>query len=162
MPYTKTQIRLHWLMFILIVIQFILHEPIAEAWEIVEEGGTVAFSPMIAQHVVFGLLVLVLVVWRFSLRRKHGAPALPAKEPEVMKLAAHVTHWVLYALMALMPISGAMAWFGGVEAAAEAHEFMRGILLILILLHIVAALYHQFVLKTNLLNRMRTPGYSGE
>ena len=155
--FSAGQIRLHWIVFILIALQYVLHEGIAEAWDIVEEGGAVAFSPLVASHVAGGILVLLLVVWRLALRAKRGAPAAPEEEPAILKFAAATTHLGLYALMILMPLSGMAAWFGGVEAAAEAHEVMRIILLALIVLHIGGALYHQFVLKTDVLSRMRKP-----
>ena len=156
--YSRTQIRLHWLIFVLIALQYLLHEPIAEAWGKIEEGLTYDFHPLIAAHVVAGLAVLVLALWRIKIRLTRGAPALPAGEPAAMKLAAHVVHGALYALMLLMPVSGAVAWFGGVETAGEAHEVLRILLLALVALHVLAALYHQFVLKTNIMERMKRPG----
>ncbi|WP_161594519.1 cytochrome b [Marimonas lutisalis] len=160
-PYTRAQIRLHWLVFILIALQYVLHEPMSEAWDVIEDGGSVAFDPLVFVHVAGGMLILLLVVLRIGLRLRVGAPPLPAEEPAAMKMLAHVTHLGLYVLMIGMPVSGAVAWFGGAEAAAEAHEVMRAILLALVALHVVGALYHQFVLKTNLMNRMRTPGRAG-
>ncbi len=74
----------------------------------------------------------------------------------MLKLAAHLTHWTLYALMILMPLSGALAWFGDVELGAIVHNILKLPLLVLVLLHVLAALFHQFVLKTNLIARMKT------
>lgn len=155
--FSAGQIRLHWIVFILIVLQYVLHEAMSEAWEIVEEGGSVSFDPMVASHVFGGILVLLLVIWRLAIRARRGAPAAPENEPAILKLAAAATHLGLYALMVLMPVSGMAAWFGRVEAAAEAHEVMRVILLALIVLHVAGALYHQFVLKTDVLSRMKRP-----
>ncbi|MGV6812709.1 MAG: cytochrome b [Brevirhabdus sp.] len=152
--YSRTQIMLHWLMAALITLQFILHEPIAQAWEAFEQGREVAFNPLIAQHVFGGLLVLLLVVWRLSIRLRRGAPPPPEQEHPVLKMAAHGTHWLLYALMFLMPVSGAAAWFGAVQAAAEAHEVMKFVLLLLVALHVAGALMHRFVLKTAVMQRM--------
>lgn len=155
--YNKTQIRLHWAIFILIVLQFVLHEPMAEAWEVLEKGGDFQGGPLIAQHVIGGTLVLLLVLWRLSIRFGRGVPALPKEEPAILKGIAHLTHWVLYALMILLPISGLVAFFGRVEAAAEAHEVMKGLMLLFVVLHIAGALFQQIVLKTNIMDRMRTP-----
>ena len=154
--YNKTQIRLHWLTLILIIYQFALHEPIAEGWDIMREGGVPDPNPLVLQHVIGGLMVLALVLWRLRIRMTRGAPALPAEEPAILKGIAHLTHWVLYALMILMPVSGAVAFFGQVEAAGNAHEFMRGLMLLFAALHIVGAIFQQFVLKTNIMDRMRT------
>lgn len=156
--FSAAQIRLHWIVFILIVLQYVLHEGISGAWEIVEEGGSVSFDPLVASHVFGGILVLLLVLWRIALRMQRGAPAAPEEEPAILKLAAGATHLGLYALMILMPVSGMAAWFGRVEAAAEAHEIMRVVLLALVVLHVAGALYHQFILKTPVLARMKRPG----
>jgi cytochrome b561 len=156
--YSRTQIALHWGIFVLIALQYLLHDTIAEAWDKIEQGQEFVFHPLIAAHVFGGLLILALVVWRIVLRRRRGAPALPAEEPVAMQWVAKATHAGLYALMIAMPVSGGMAWFGGVEAASEAHEVMRVILLALVVLHVVGALYQQFVLKTDIMARMKRPG----
>ncbi len=152
--YNRTQISLHWVLFIIIIAQFVFHEGIADAWEKMSKGAEVAFSPLVAAHVFGGLLALVLVLWRISVRLKRGAPELPAEDSGITKLAAKGTHLGLYALMILMPISGAVAWFGGVEAAANGHAVMKFAMIALVTLHVVAALYHQYMLKNGLLKRM--------
>ena len=48
-----------------------------------------------------------------------------------------------------------MAWFGGVDLAAQGHNVLKIVLLALVALHVLGALYHQFVLKDGLINRMR-------
>ena len=53
-----------------------------------------------------------------------------------------------------MPATGALAWFGGVEAMAAVHGAGMLLILILLALHIAGALYHHFVLKTDVLRRM--------
>lgn len=156
--YSRFQIALHWIVFALIVLQFALHEPIHAAWEAMTEGREVVPSPLIAQHVFGGLLVLVLAALRLVVRLTRGVPALPANEPAPLKLVAHVTHWSLYGLMILLPLTGAMAWFGGVQGAAAAHGVLRAVLLLLVLVHIIGALVQQFVFKTNIMARMKRPG----
>ena len=153
--YSRTQIALHWVIFLLIALQYLLHDWIAEALDKVEEGQEAAFHPLVAAHVAGGLLILALVVWRIVLRRRHGAPPYPPEEPVALQWVAKLTHLGLYALMILMPVSGALAWFGGAAAAAQAHELMRILLLALIGLHILGALYHQFILRTDIMSRMR-------
>jgi len=152
--YSRTQIRLHWLVATLIALQYLLHDAIAEAWDAFTRGAEVGFDPLVAQHVFTGLLVAALVVWRLALRFSHGVPALPEEEPRLMKVAAHLAHWALYALMLLLPVSGAFAWFAGAEQAASAHNVMKVALLALVGLHVAALLVHQFVLRTGLMSRM--------
>lgn len=156
--FSRTQIALHWIVFALIALQFLLHEPISEAWDRFEDGLPVVFHPAVAGHVIGGLAVLVLALWRLILRRRRGVPALPAEEPAPLRMIAQATHVGLYALMVLMPVSGALAWFGGAEAAAETHEILRLLLLALVALHVAGALYQQLVLKTGIMARMRRPG----
>lgn len=158
MPYTKLQIRLHWIVFILIAAQFIGHEPIRQAFHLWMDKGEFAPTPMIIGHVVGGMLVLVFALWRLVLRKKFGAPELPEEESKAGKALAHLTHGVLYALMILMPVSGAVAWFGSNGGAAYAHGLMRFAMLGFFALHVIGALYHQFVLKNNLIARMKRAG----
>lgn len=153
--YSRTQIALHWVAFLLIVQQFVLHEGIAEAWDLVEDGGVPAFDPIVAAHVFGGMAVLAFALWRLVLRRSRGVPDLPAGGSALTRAAAHLGHHALYALMILMPVSGALAWFGGLEAAGEAHEAMKPLMLLLVAVHVLAAFWHQFWLKDGLLARMK-------
>ena len=155
MTYKTPQIVLHWLVFGLIAWQFIGHEPIRGAFDLWMKKGVFAPSIMVVGHVAGGMLVLVLALWRLGLRRKHGVPPLPEEEGPLGRALAHLTHGALYALMLLMPVSGAVAWFGSSESAAYAHGLLRFGMLGFVALHVVGALYHQFVLKDNLMARMK-------
>lgn len=154
--YSTLQIRLHWLVFALLVAQFLLSGPISEAFDQVEDGLVPDFHPLVAAHVGGGLLIFVLATTRFWLRIGRGVPPLPEGDPPLLKLAAHVTHYSLYALLFALPVSGAVAWFGDNEGAAGAHGALRLILLVLIVLHVAAALYHHFIRGDGMLDRMRT------
>lgn len=155
--YSRRQIRLHWVIFALLIPQFILHDWIAEAWDIRMDGGTFSFHPLIAAHVFGGLLILALALWRLQVRLTRGVPPPPAEEDPKLQLVAKAVHIGLYAVLIFMPIGGAVAWFGGVELAAEGHEMMKFVLLGLFGLHVAGALYQQFVLKTNMMARMKRP-----
>lgn len=155
--YTRTQITLHWITLVLVALQYLLNESIAEAWEAMTSGAQVVASPLVGQHVATGALVAVLTFVRLGLRLSHGAPPPPASEHAALQLVAKATHWAFYALLILMPVSGAVAWFNSVEGAAQAHNVMKIALLALIALHVAAALAHQFLFKTNLIARMMRP-----
>ena len=152
--YSRTQIGLHWIVAALIVAQFVLHDPIVAAWEAMEKGETPVIDTLVMSHVIGGSLVLAFAVWRLTLRMKRGVPALPEKEAPALKAAAHLTHWTLYALMVVLPLTGLAAWFGGSETADFVHTSLKLPLLGLVLLHFAAALYQQFVLRTGLIARM--------
>jgi cytochrome b561 len=151
--YSRTRIRLHWLTAALVVAQFVFHESIAEAWDLIEDGLTPAFDPLVLAHVIGGVLVLVLVIWRLVLRARDGNP--PAEGSPLVQKAAHWGHIALYAVLVALGLSGGAAWFGGIDAAAELHETLKPVLLLLVAGHAAAALWHQFFLKDGTLSRMR-------
>lgn len=155
--YSARQIRLHWLVTVLIVLQFVLHDSISEAWDGIEDGMSPAFNWLVLTHIYGGILVLIFALWRLALRRTRGVPDAPAGEPEILRRAAHWGHLALYALMIAMPLSGLAAWFGGIDVAAEVHEVLKVALLALVAAHVAAALWHQFWLKDGLLLRMKRP-----
>lgn len=154
--YSRLQIVLHWLVFVLIAAQFVLHDGIKAAWEAIEDGTPAPeFDPTVPLHVFGGLAVLALVVWRLVLRARRGVPPAPAAMGAGLKRLSGAAHLALYAVTAAMVLTGGAAWFGGIEAAAEVHETLRVALLALIGLHVAAALWHQFWLRDNLMARMR-------
>jgi len=156
--YSASQIWLHWLVALLIIPQFLLNEPMGQAWRAIERGQEISPSVLITAHVVVGFSILALVLWRLVLRMTRGAPLPPAEEAPALKLLGKITHGLLYLVLALLVVSGGMAWFAGVKASAGVHEVMTSLLLVLVGLHVLGALYHQFVLKTNLIARMKRPG----
>ncbi len=154
--YSRRQVWLHWGVAALVVWQYVLNELIARAWGVVARGGAATPGFGVYSHVVVGGLILVLMVWRLALRLREGAPPPPEQRPGLRALAG-ATHWGLYALLLLMPISGLAAWFGGIEVAAEAHSAMQAILLALVALHVAAALAHRFVFRSGVMERMLRP-----
>lgn len=154
--YSLTQIGLHWAVAVLIVFQLIFGEAMGDAWEAVKEGAVPQIGAMVRAHILAGAAVLLLAAWRLSLRRTRGVPETPSGSPLMMK-AADWGHIGLYVLMVLAPVSGLAAWFGGIEAAAEVHVIFKPLLIVLVAGHVVASLFHQFVLKDGLLLRMKRP-----
>lgn len=152
--YNRTQIVLHWAMAILIMAQFVLHDPIVAAWKTKTEGLDPELGPLVAAHVFGGITILLLACWRILLRFRRGVPPLPEKEHALLKMAAHVTHWALYVLMILLPLTGIATWFGGSMLADTIHTTLKFPLFFLFLLHVLGALFQQFFLKTQLLQRM--------
>jgi len=155
--YTLTQIALHWVVFLLVALQFILHDSISAAWRSFVREGTFEPSALVFSHIAFGILIFLLVVWRMAIKAKRGAPALPENEPAWMKLAANLTHLGLYALLIVMVVSGGLAWFGQQRWAAEAHEVLKALVLVLVGVHVLGALYQQIVLKSDVMKRMGRP-----
>ena len=150
--YSRLQIALHWIIALLILLQFLFHEEIETAWEAVQKGEAQpgGFHP----HALVGIIVLLLVIWRLVLRRRRGAPDLPPGGNPLQDFIAVWNHRILYALLVLIPVSGLSAWTTGVQAPASAHGAMFLLAVLLIVLHVIGAAYHQWVLKDGLIRRM--------
>jgi cytochrome b561 len=155
--YSATQIVLHWTIAVLILVQFIASEGIEHVWDAFEDGGVAGYSPLANLHVAIGMTVLLLAIARVWLRLTRGAPPSPAGDPAPARIAAHSVHGLLYLLIFLLPISGGVAWFGGVEQAAEAHEVLKTVLLVVVVVHVAGALVQQFVMRSGVLMRMFRP-----
>ena len=156
--YSRTQISLHWAVALLVIYQLLFSDGMTEVWRGFRQTGTATMTTTAWVHIISGALVLTFAAWRLALHFSRGVPGAPAGESALMKLAGEAGHWALYTLMLAMPITGLLAWYGGVTSLAEVHGgILKLLLIIMIGLHLVAALYHQFVLKDNLLNRMRKP-----
>lgn len=169
--YSATARVLHWAISVLVILQFIL------AWtadSLPEEDERIA--TLMLTHKSIGMTVLALAVIRLVWRFLHKPPAFPASMSVAEQRLAAVTHWALYLLIFLMPLSGwlmsssagrSTQWFGlfafpdlvGKNRPAfdffhEAHELLAWVLFALALFHILAALWHVFVKKDGLLKRM--------
>lgn len=83
--------------------------------------------------------------------------APPPDEPRLLQIAAEAVHGLIYLLLFLLPISGSVAWFLGVEAAGDAHGLFKNLLLGAIVLHITGALFQHFIRRSDVLMRMFKP-----
>lgn len=153
--YSKLQIGLHWGIAALMVFSYASSDAMSAAWRALMRTGSSEPTAAVRAHVLVGILVLALALLRIVLRRVKGAPPMIETGRPLMDLAARAVHAGLYIGLLAIPAAGLAAWFGGVKAAAEAHEVLFNIGMILVILHVAAALLHQFVLKDNLMARMR-------
>lgn len=171
MTYTPVAKGMHWLMALLIVGLLVLGIYMSD----------LPLSPqkleLYSWHKWLGVTVFALVWLRLAWRITHRPPPLPATLSPLMRAAAHAGHAALYVLMVAIPLTGWLmssakgfqtVWFGVipipdlVERSRELGDWLQGahkalnLLLMLTLLgHIVAALWHHFVLKDDTLRRMR-------
>lgn len=152
--YSSAQIALHWVIALLIAGQFLFNEPISDAFRSLMRGSEPPFSWGVWAHIAGGVTILLLAVWRVALRRSRGAPPPPEGEHSLLGRLATLGHMALYVLILGLPVGGLVAWFGGVGLAGEAHEVLSNVLLFVVAVHVLAALWHQFWLKDNLLARM--------
>ena len=134
------------------------------------------YLTLIDIHKPLGLAILALAIVRLIVRVTSGAPRLPADLPEPMKLAAHLSHYVLYAMMIGMPLVGwamisaggyPVTIFGSVHLPALVgqsdglHALLRTlhvdgafVFFALILTHLAAALFHALVRRDGVFEAM--------
>jgi cytochrome b561 len=157
--YTRLQIALHWIIAALVLFQLVFNEAIEEAFDDRIDGGMPVPAEEVGAwlHVAAGVAILVLALVRIAVRVRHGVPAVPREHPAPLRWIASATHYLLYGFIIGMPLVGAAAWFGGIEAAGAVHSAARFILVPLIVLHAAGALVEHFVLRTNVLRRMLVP-----
>ncbi|MGZ9811648.1 cytochrome b [Pseudoroseicyclus sp. H15] len=162
---------LHWLTALLIL------STIPAGIIMVEEGiSRSTQDALYLWHKNAGVVIFLLVVARLIYRAMHPAPPLPASLPRLQELVAIATHWLLYALVLVMTISGYIRVKAGgfpiemldalgvpslvprsddlAETAQAVHLTVRYALVLLILMHIGAALYHLIVRKDGVFQRM--------
>jgi cytochrome b561 len=168
--YTPTAVVLHWLIALLIVAGFCLGLSMVD----------LPLSPKklkwFSWHKWIGISVFLLTVCRLAWRLGHRPPALPASIPPWQRGAAAATHVLLYLLTLVIPISGwlyssaagvSVVYLGlfplpNLVAADKPlaeelkllHEVLNYTLLTLVLLHVAAALKHQFIERDAVLARM--------
>jgi cytochrome b561 len=150
--YSRLQIGLHWLIAVLIGLNYFVSDGMGEAFDATLEGRVLTgWTPAI--HVWVGVTVLVLVMLRVIVRMVSGAPQHDSGRP-LMDKAGAWGHYALYALMIIVPGLGAVTWFLGMESTADLHVLTMNVMMLLILGHAAMALLHQYVLKDGLLLRM--------
>ncbi len=167
--YRVSQKVVHWLMSFLIILDLFVADKfggVMEEWDRLESRS---------DHATLGTIVLTLFLIRIYLRIRHGAPPLPAGMTAWQVKAAHWGHWLLYGLIGLLILSGLatainatapIALFQSVEITIGAvddstfkalrpiHEFATNAIIALIVVHIVAALYHHIIMRDDSLVRM--------
>ena len=155
--YSARQIGLHWLVFVLVAYQWFTGDDMTDIFHAAHGGPPAAVNPNWATiHVVVGVAVLLLMVWRLGLRRSEGAPPPPKQHPALEWLASAV-HVGLYLDLVVGALVGLLAYFLIPQLAGLHHLMMRPILLLLLALHVVGALWHRFVVRDDVVTRMIRP-----
>lgn len=168
--YTPTAIFLHWLVALGLIGTFAIGFYMPD----------LPLSPiklkLFSWHKWAGVTLFLLVLIRLGWRLIHPAPPLSATIPILLRVVSHVTHWLMYALMIAIPLSGWLmssakgfqtVWFGLLplpdllpknaalgDLLAEVHEVLNYTLLGLVIVHTTAALKHHFIDRNDVLTRM--------
>lgn len=159
---------LHWLLALLIIVALAMgslklqHLPNSSPEKLQALRG----------HMVAGMLILVMTLVRIGVRLKTRSPAQIETNDALWNRLASIAHIGLYLLVLLMALSGlalsvqanlpAAVFEGSMSlptsftdfAPRQAHGWFAKALLVLIIGHLFAALYHQFIRKDGLLGRM--------
>lgn len=176
--YNNVAMILHWLMALAIISLIVAGKVMTDL------SATDPLKFQLYQlHKSAGITILALAIARIGWRLLHTPPPLPATMKPWERFAAGSTHLAFYVLMIAIPLSGWIMtstspsgiptlWFDlfeipalpGLsgsedmedihEAAEETHELLANLTIVLLLLHIGAALKHHFWNRDDVLKRM--------
>jgi cytochrome b561 len=152
--YSRIQIMLHWTIAALVIFQLFVNESVQHAFSDRLDGEKIDEIAGALLHIAVGIIILVLAAIRLSIRLVRGTPAAHADAPAMLRWLGIAVHILLYGFIFAMPLTGALAWFLGLEVAAELHELGRLILVPAVGLHILGALGEHFVFGNDTLKRM--------
>lgn len=161
--YSNTTVTFHWITVALVLLQAYL------GFRFGLSDPSPARDQIFIWHKTVGVVILVLTLARLAYRLKNPPPPFPPELPAWERFAAVWNHRLFYLLLIAMPIVGFIAvsgyangpttpLLGGIEVpvipgisketgdlAGEIHEMSAFLLVFLIVVHLGAALKHQFV-----------------
>ena len=166
--YGPAAMTLHWIVALLLSAALVL------AWVLPRKTAP-GYEGLLDLHKAVGMLVLVLVVPRLLWRL--GNPVAPAASLTTLEARlSSITHWTLYAIMLLIPLTGYLYasglgqhldFFGlfnltsplptdrAISGPMEVlHKTGQYAIYAVVGLHVAAALYHHFVKRDGVLQRM--------
>lgn len=170
--YTDRARWLHWAMAALIVLAYVL---ILSRSQFAK--GTDLRTLVVQSHFWVGIVVLILAFIRIAERHRHTPPGITPPLEGVLRLAATLSHYALYAFLFAQPLMGLFtvllergalpipltSWaipspFDVNKDTAESlehyHVLLGTIFYYVIGLHVIAAIWHHLVRKDNTLKRM--------
>ena len=160
---------LHWLIFLLVFVMLIFGYFMDGI-----QDKTVK-SQIFNLHKLTGITILFLMLLRMVWALTNPKPALPLGTPNWQRHLERAVHVMIYAALIAMPISGwVMSIAGGhpphffkfqlelpiqqdkafSKEMFETHSWIAIIIITLVSVHILAALYHHFIKKDDVLRRM--------
>jgi cytochrome b561 len=165
--YSKRMVIVHWLTLAVLIAAWYLGDSLSDA----TDDGKATLAGYIV-HALVGGTVLLLTLSQLIFRRKDGRPPLEEDKP-IYQLVAKGVHYLLYTVLFLLPLSGVAIIltskvgaallagdatllprkFHGVFAHAV-HEQLVNVLIVLVMIHILGAIKHQFISKDGLMERM--------
>ena len=166
----NTQVRHHWLIVTLhwLVAAIILAETVIGVAFLHEMPGDASKVPPLSIHMVLGLLLFVLMIIRVFARAVTPRVEESTAGNSFLDWIAGATHFLLYVFTFLVAATGItlalnshvlqLVTGGSVAFPMLFNPFLHAALFVLFGMlvgaHTIAALYHQFVLRDNLMSRM--------
>ena len=166
----RVTIAFHWMTFVLLLVSF--SSVLGREW--IEDDAQRHL--LLNLHRSFGILALVIVLFRLTARAKYFSPAVAVHLTTLERRASGFVHSVIYGLLFSVPILGWLFTSASgkpisffdlfslpallaknrslAENLGQIHEFCAYFLLALILIHLAAALWHHFVKKDHILLSM--------
>jgi cytochrome b561 len=167
--YGTTAKTFHWLIVALLAVQYPIGWLMPDLHRNQQPGAPMTF------HVSFGITILILIVLRLAWRLTH--PVAPESSlPPWQRLSSEVVHWLLYALVLGTTVTGwlfasfrgwSLSFFylmplpmlaGDNAAAGKAidglHQAMELALIVVIGIHVAAALAHRWIYRDQVMQRM--------
>ena len=167
--YSPALVALHWILALMIVVALFVGGPGLSRIDNADPAKIGALQG----HMTFGVIVLILMLIRLVVRLRSDKPPHADTGNALVDLAGKVLHWSFYVLVILMCLSGigisisaglpAIVFQGSGDPLPPdffayppriAHGIIANLLMLLVALHVIAALYHQFYLKDGLFRRM--------
>jgi cytochrome b561 len=170
--YDGVAITLHWFTALLVAANFAL----AQVWDWFAKPTREVMEQI---HMSFGVLLTAVILLRIGWRFTAGHQ-VSSIEASWVRLASKATHYTLYLLLIAEAMLGfAFRWGGGKPMAffgtgippligemarplrrelRDFHEWIGWAIIIIALLHGLAAFYHHYVLKDRVLQRMLPGG----
>lgn len=162
----------HWVMAGLIVLAYIL---ILSRTQFARGSDLRAF--VIQTHFWVGIVVLIMAFFRVAERRRHTPPDVTPRLEGILRVAATLSHYALYAFLFIQPLLGLFTVLlergalpipltsltipgpftiakDTAENLEHLHVLLGTIFYYVIGLHVVAAIWHHFVRKDNTVRRM--------
>ena len=165
--YHPALIALHWLLAVAILGMYVFGSFVLDDMHNTEPGK----PGLLSLHLIVGVAILALTVVRLIVRVRMPRPAPVPGSRGAQKVATGLQH-LMYTLTVLIVVSGlALAFSANLFSilyghsgtlpkdfegftSHDIHGWLVNGLLVVVALHVAAALQHQFLLKDNILSRI--------
>lgn len=154
--YSSLQKALHWSVVAILVVQLTTSSAIERSHTAHHQGVEPDPWDLILHevHTYGGLAVFCIVALRILLRIIGGASSDSTGQARLLRIVATANHALLYGILLALPVSGIAARYLDFIYYGPIHVALTRLLLVLILLHVAAALWHLLIRRDDVFGRM--------